>query len=150
MIMSNQLGDEFKLYIDTADDYDTPTWAEILDVGNFSRDRSKTEVEIPKRINHKVYLGGRSDPRVSFELSYDPANTNHTKLSNAIDSGAKVHLAVANGPIATDGTIYTHGWYLVKGPEDFSLDSPATISCEALPHAAAPDDEPPAKVTVST
>lgn len=148
--MSNKIGDDFLLYLDSASNYDTPTWVEQTDVGNLSEDPNPTMVEIPKRIGRKVYRSGRLDESITFDLSYDPANTSHATLRDAIRAGTHVHLAIADGAIATDGTIYYHGWYVLAGPEDHSLDAAATISVEAKPSATAAADEQPAKVTVST
>lgn len=147
--MANQIGDEFKLYYDSASNYSTPTWVEQVDIGNLALDPAPEQVEIPKRNGFKMYKKGRQDLSITFDISFDPANTSHTAMRDAIRAGTKIHLAVANGAIATIGTIYYHGWFMLVGPEDLSLDSPATISVEAKVHADSASDELPAKVTVS-
>lgn len=146
--MANQIGDDFKLYYDSASDFDTPTWVEQVDIGNLALDPAPEQVEIPKRNGFKMYKKGRQDLSITFDLSFDPANVSHTAMRDAIRSGAAVHLAVANGAIATAGTIYYHGMFMLVGPEDLSLDSAATISIEAKVHADSASTDLPAKVTV--
>lgn len=147
--MANKIGDDFALYLDSADDYDSPTWVEQVDIGNLALDPAPEQVEIPKRNGFKMYKKGRQDLTITFDVSYDPANASHGTIRDAIRSGAAVHLALADGAIATAGTIYYHGWFMLVGPEDNSLDSAAVISVEAKVHADSAATELPAKVTVA-
>jgi hypothetical protein len=130
------LGDEYELNLDTAStgagDYDTPTWAKQTSLGDIKFDDGNETPEIPKRIGFKVYKKGRSDFKLSFTMNYNPANTFHKKIRDAIRNGTRVHLGLAEGPIAS--TDYFHAWCLVTGPTDASLDSGATVEVEAMGH----------------
>ncbi len=58
------LGDDFRLYYDTADSYDSPTWVEQKSVGDIGFDPGNEQVEIPVRIAFKIYKkGGRCRSR---------------------------------------------------------------------------------------
>lgn len=129
---AEMLGDEFKLYYDTASSWASPTWVEQTSVGSLGLDPDFEAVEIPKRIPSKVYRGGRIDWRLTFTMNYDPTNTFHVAVRNAIRAKTKIHLAVGEGAIPT--TDYVHGWWLLKGGTDASLDEAATIEVEGMPH----------------
>lgn len=151
--MSELLGDDYELCLDTAStgagDYDTPTWAKQTSLGDIKFDTASEKPEIPKRIGTKVYKKGRDDWKLSFTMNFDPANTFHVKIRDAIRTGDKVHLGLFEGPNATAD--FHHAWFLLTGPLDASLDSPASYEVEGVPHhdMGAGDAEVPAFVAGS-
>lgn len=130
------LGDDYELALDTAasgaGSYSTPTWAKQTSLGDIKFDMANETPEIPKRIVTKVYKKGRGDWKLSFTMNFDPTNTFHVKVRDAIRTGARVHLAIAEGPIASAD--YHHAWWLLTGPLDASLDSAASYEVEAMCH----------------
>ncbi len=151
--MANLLGDDFKLYHDTATTditttWPTATWVEQKDVGDLGMDRAPTSVNIPRRgTKDKVYKRGQFDRRLTFSLNYDPADAFVTAIEAAIEAGSGIHLAIADGDISTSGTIYYHAnWVVVGDPLSAALDSGAAFEVELAPHADSFDE--PAKATV--
>ena len=150
--MSNELlGDDFKLYYDSASSFDSPTWVEQVSAGDLGFDPGIEQVEIPLRIAYKVYKKGRADWSLTFTMNYDPDNTFHTAVRDAITNGTKIHLAIADGDIDDDGN-YWHAWWFLSGPIDAALDSNANIEVEGKIHhdRGDGDDELPAFVEAST
>lgn len=131
--MTALLGDEFKLFYDSAGNFSTPTWVEQVDVSDIGWDTANEKVEIPRRVGFKTYKKGRSDLSFTFKMNIDPSNTFHKAMIAAIIAGTKVHLAIAPGLIAVGG--YWHGFFLLNGPVDAALDSPATVDIEGSVHA---------------
>lgn len=144
------LGDDFKLYWDSASDYDSPTWALQTSVGDLGFDPQNEQVPIPKRKAFKYYKKGRGDWTLSFQTNIDKSNAFHNAVRAAIDNGTAIHLAIADGPIATAGTEYHHAWWFLTGPTDGSLDTNANIEVEGKIHHDDGEygDEDPAAVTV--
>jgi hypothetical protein len=143
--MAELLGDDYKLFYDTASSFGTPTWVEEIGVGDIGFDTANEQVNIPKRTSHKLYKKGRSDLKFSFKMNVDVSSTFHKAVIGAINTGTKIHLAIAPGAIASGG--YWHGWFLLNGPLDASLDSAATYDVECKVHAD--DTSMPAFVTWS-
>ena len=150
--MSNELlGDDFKLYYDTEDDFDSPTWAEQQSVGDLGFDPGNEQVEIPKRKAFKYYKKGRADWTLTFTMNYDPDSTFHNAVRDAITDGTPIHLAIADGDM-DDGPNYWHAWWFLSGPLDAALDSNANIEVEGKIHHDNGDggDEDPTFVPAST
>ncbi len=130
--MSELLGDSFKVFYDTAASFSSPTWVEQISVGDVGYDTANEQVEIPKRTGFKQYKKGRSDLTFTFKMNLDPTNTFHTAIIASINDGTKKHLAIAPGAVAGGG--YWHGFFMLAGPVDASLDKAATIDVEAHVH----------------
>ena len=143
--MAELLGDDYKLFYDTASSFGSPTWVEQISVGDIGYDTANEQVNIPKRVAFKLYKKGRSDLKFSFKMNIDTSNTFHKAMVAAINGGTKIHLAISPGAIASGG--YWHGWFLLNAPLDASLDSAATFDVEAKVHAD--DTNMPAFVTFS-
>lgn len=132
--MSEMLGDDFTLNYDVDSNYSSPNWVKQTSVGDLQFDMANETPEIPKRIGTKVYKSGRQDWKLSITMNYDTGNTFHQAMRDAIRTGNRIHLAIAEGNIAVNTTDYWHAWWLVKGPLDASLDNPATYDIECMPH----------------
>lgn len=143
--MSNELlGDDFKLFWDSAEDFDSPTWVEIISVGDMGFEPGLEQVEIPIRIPFKVYKKGRADWSLTFTANVNPGNAYYNALLDAVNNGTKIHLAIGEGAMDDDPN-YWHAWFFVSGPIDASLDSPGTIDVEGKIHhdRGVGDDELP-------
>lgn len=147
---AEKLGDDFRLNYDANSNYGTPSWANQTSIGDLGFDFAGEQVEIPKRIGVKVYKGGRQDWELSFTMNYDANNTFHTAVRSAVENKSKIHLALSDGNIATNGTHYWHAWWLLTGPLDCSLDAPATIEIKGKCHhdTGTADAEIPAAATI--
>lgn len=144
------LGDDLKLYWDTAGSFSSPTWVEQISVGDIGRDPSNEQVEIPLRLPFKFYKKGRGDWSLTFTSNLDSTNTFHMAVLDAIDNGTPIHLAIALGDIEDGG--YWHAWWMLGGPTDGALDTNANIEVEGkLHHYRGPTDEDlPAFVELET
>lgn len=148
--MSDELlGDDLKLFWDTADNFDTPTWDDQISVGDIGFDSNNEQVEIPKRIPFKTYKKGRADWSLTFTSNIDKTNAFHMAVLEAITNGTPIHLALGLGEIAEGG--YWHAWWFLSAPIDASLDNPATMDVDGKCHhdLGEYDDEYPAFVELS-
>ena len=146
--MSDELlGDDFTLNWDQDSSYSYPNWLAAVSAGDLGFDPGNEQVEIPKRIAFKTYKKGRGDWALSFTMNYDPTNLFHIAVRNAITTGDKIHLAIADGDISTAN--YWHAWWFLSGPLDASLDTNANIEVEGKVHndTGSGDTELPAFVT---
>lgn len=147
--MTEMLGEDFELYYDSGDNYSSPTWGgEQCSVGDVGFDQGGENVEVPKRCGTKAYKKGRNDWRLTFTMNFEKDDTFHEAVRDAIRTGDPIHLALADGDIANNTTDYWHAWWLLSGPLDASLDTPATYEVEAMPHTnmGVNNDEVPAFV----
>jgi hypothetical protein len=129
-------GDDYLFYLDTAADWDTPTWALIKAVGDLSVDRVPSDVEIPERGMDTGHLQGHGDPVISFTLFEDKGDTNVEALIAAIHDGTMKHIAVSRGPIATAANKYWHMESVLLGaPVSAGRGEPSSYEVEAKRHA---------------
>lgn len=127
------LGDDFSLFWDSNDDWDSPSWVAQISVGDIGMDHANEQVEIPLRIAVKVYKKGRGDWSLTFTSNYDRSNAFHMAVRDAIRTGDPIHLAFADGD-DIETADYTHAWWMLSGPIEASLDNPASIDVEAKVH----------------
>ena len=133
-------GDDYKLYLDTANSWDTPTWVEIKAASELTLDRVPADVEVPERGEDTGHLHGKADPVISFTLLEDAGDANVETLIAAIhnddNSTNMVHLAVSRGDIATATTKYWHMEAVLLGaPLSAGRGEPASYDVEAKRHA---------------
>jgi hypothetical protein len=129
-------GADYKLYLDTAGNWASPTWVEISAVGDITVDPQKADVSIPERGLETGHLHGHGDPVFGFTLYEDVGNANIETLIAAIHSGAMVHLAVSRRNIATGGSKYHHLEAVLYGsPLAAGRDDPSSWEVQAMRHA---------------
>lgn len=132
--MSNELlGDDFRLFWDSADNWDSPTMVEVISIGDLGFDPAGEQVEIPIRIRTKVYKKGRGDWTLSFTLNYDPDDPFCLAAIDAVNNGTKIHLAFADGATFADANVW-EAWWMLTGPIDAALDTNASIDVEGKVH----------------
>lgn len=141
------LGDDYRLYWDNSDNFDTPTWVWQRNLGDMALADSGEQVEIPIRYNKKYYKKGRQDTELTFTMNYHATETFLVHVRDHIRSGVRIHLAIAEGDITT--TDYFHAWWILTGPADFSLDAPATYAVSARLSIHFASDEEPAYVVAT-
>lgn len=134
------LGDDFRLFWDSDNDWDSPDWNEQISIGDLGFDPKSEQVEIPKRIATKTYKKGRGDWTLSFTMNYDKTNTFHMACRDAWTNGTKIHLAIADGD-SMDDNDYWHANWMLSGPLNASLDSGASIDIEGKCHFDTGDDD---------
>lgn len=130
-------GDDVFLFVDTADDYSSPTWVKLVECGDIDFDASHVEVEVNKRTPTKTAVGGRQEWSLSATVNVAPGDTLWEKIKSAKESKGKIHLAFAYGDIADNSIDYYHAWWFLRGSGSFQLDTQATISIEGKPHGCA-------------
>jgi len=146
------LGHEFKAYRDTADSFGSPTWAEMTRVIDVEPTLERTKVEVLSRAsNFKKVRAGMIEETVDIKIGYrkDGAtlNTDVAEFDSSLLDGSSVHLALADGAIATTGTIYRHAeWVVLSKSKPEEQDNEAVITYTL---AIADTDNDPATVTVS-
>jgi hypothetical protein len=106
-----------------------PTWVEQKNLGDLGLNDSGEQVEIPVRYPWKFYKKGRQDTELTFTMNYHPTEAFHQYVRDHIRTGDKAHFAVSEGNIASSD--YFHAWWILTGPEDMSLDAPATFAVSA-------------------
>lgn len=150
------LGEELKPYYDSAANHgltawSSSTWVAVNDSGDGGLDRAPKSVEIKKRnTKHTKYLQGRFDQRLTLSVNYKEDNAFVEAIETAIAAGTDLHMAWADGPIATVGTNYWHADYVIvsaPGPSG-TFDEGSTIELELAPWAHSVNE--PAKVTVAS
>jgi hypothetical protein len=108
-------GDDYRLYLDTADTWATPTWVEIKACGNIEVDDGIAEIAVPERSASTGYMHGSKDPGITFELFEDDSDTNVGTLITALQDGSQVHLAVCNGDESVAGNRLVHAECVLFG-----------------------------------
>jgi hypothetical protein len=148
------LGEEFRIYLDTSANHGatvwaTPTWVEQKNVGDIGLDRAPKSAEIKKRgSSHTKYKQGRFDQRLTLSVNYKEDDALVEAIEAAIAAKTDLHIAVADGVIATIGTNYWHADYTVVGcPLSGTFDEGSTIELELAPWADSINE--PAKVSVT-
>lgn len=98
-------GADYKLYLNTGT-YGTPTWVEIVAVGDIDVNSNPDDVEVPERGMDMGHLQGEDDPEITFTLFEDAGNANVETLIAACYSGTMKEIAVSRGVKATTGVIW--------------------------------------------
>jgi hypothetical protein len=120
--------------------YASPTWVTIKACGDIACDLNPDDVVVPERGANTGHLNGEPDPSFTFSLYEDAGDANVEALIAAIYSGAMIHLAVSNGPIATSGTKYLHMECVLRAPVGANRADPATFDVTAMKHANSDND----------
>jgi len=100
------LGSEFPIYRNTGTD-EAPTWSEVTCLKDVTVNRPLTKVQMSTRASarHK-YKPGYADLEVSATLVHMPSDANYVAIMAAYWAKTSIEIALADGPIATEGTQY--------------------------------------------
>lgn len=103
--MGYQVGQDFKAYYD-ATGVDTPTWIEMSDVEDVTEENGKAVGTVKNRASaYEKALGGQRTMSGTLKQTYDKASTAQLALLAAYEGDSVFGLAIADGDIATPGTI---------------------------------------------
>ena len=128
-------GDEWRLYLDTASNWSSPTWAQIKAFVDPTIDPEKGDVEINEQNEDTGHLHGSGNPSLGFTLILDKGDANvETLIANSLN-GAITHLALSRGDISVNTTKYWHMESLLNAPLAASRGSVASLDMTARRHA---------------
>lgn len=134
MAETSFLGHEFKLYRDTADNWSTPTWSEMTRVIDVEPSLDRTKVEVLSRAsNWKKARAGMIEEAMDVKIGYrkdgTTLNADVAEFETSLLDGTSMHLAGADGVIATTGTRYRHAeWIVLTKSKPEEQDSEAVIT----------------------
>ena len=97
--MATSTGRECTLSINTADDYDSPTWVVVTIAKDVSVSRSVDKLEDNCRAAgaYKQYLPGLIDLSVDLEVCHRNADSNWNLIENAILNGTTLDIMILDG-----------------------------------------------------
>ena len=146
--MADKIGDDFKLYRDTADSWASPTWSEVTQADDLGLDHGPNGVAIQKRGRDITYKQGKKDQKLSTSVVYDSADAHVTEFEAHLDDGGDMHMAIADGNIATSGTSYWHAEMVLIGfSEGLNIGDAAKYDLELGVSANTTND--PARATIA-
>lgn len=130
-------GYEAKTYYDSAGNTATPTWVELKNVQNCNEPSDMTEVEVNSRASkRKRFIAGLESAPLEFDYLYVQGGTDakFNFLIAKYRNRQPIHMAVADGNIATDGTYYIRDWYqITKAEKKGELEGAVVYSFRAVP-----------------
>lgn len=144
----SKLGLDCKLYRNTAS-WASPTW-DLVDCVDVTVNLDRNAVAAPSRASAwNKYLPGLKNMSLDVKLNADPADTDQAALQAAYEAGTVIGMAVADGAIATSGTKYLKGDYIVtKFQRGEPLEGVVPIDVTLQPAASSVND--PTFVTVGS
>lgn len=134
MAETSFLGHEFKLYRDTASSWGSPTWSEMTRVIDVEPTLDRTKVEVLSRAsNWKKARAGMIEEAMDVKIGYrkdgSTLNADVAAFETSLLDGTSMHLAAADGAIATTGTRYRHAeWIVLTKSKPEEQDSEAVIT----------------------
>lgn len=111
--MAEKAGLDCELYRNTAT-WASPTWNVCDNVIDVTIPFARTKIEVKRRgSDYKKYLGGLIDAPVTVKMIADEAETDYMAFKAAFLAKTAVNLAIADGAIATAGTVYHKADFVV-------------------------------------
>lgn len=128
--------------------YSSPTWSSVLAVKDLTVPGEATKIDKSSRASiFKQYTMGQIALSLSFGLIRDDDKTSYTAFRTAFLGRTTVDLAIADGVIATTGTIYMRMQLgVAKFEEKQGLEGAIEADVELVPTDGV--THPPAMVTV--
>lgn len=121
MAKNYKRGSDLKLYYMSGGSWGTPTWTEVQAVSDLDVSSNPDDIAFPVRGLGTGHKQGQTDPEITFTLHYDKGDASVIDLIDAMQDGTVVTLAVADGAIATGGTVY---WKMECCLSGFQLTAP--------------------------
>lgn len=104
--MSKQIGLDMKLYRNTGS-FAIPVWTLIDNCRDLSAPDSMSEADVSRRASqYRQTEPALRDFSIEFEMVQDATDTNFTSIRTAYAARTLIEFALADGLIATVGTIY--------------------------------------------
>lgn len=99
-------GKDFKLYRNTDTPYDNdPTWAEVTNVRDLTRNREKALADASTRASsYRQQVPTLKDLSLDFQMVYDPDDTHLIAFEDAYEADELIELLILDGPISTVGS----------------------------------------------
>ena len=132
--MGAKRGLDKKLYRNTGSS-GSPVWDLVPNVKDLTATRTRTKGDASSRGSEiKMQRGALQEVTVAFKMVDDPTDTDLTAFLDAYDAATSFEVALADGAIATTGTIYRR--YTVEvfdTSAEEPLDGVSEISIELAP-----------------
>jgi hypothetical protein len=148
MAKDHSKGDEWRLYLDTADNFASPTWAQIKAFVDPGVDPEKADIEITPQNEETGHLQGPGNPVFTFTLQDDKGDANVQEIIDALYSGVMIHLAISRGNIATATVKYYHMECCLFAPMSAPRGAVSSHEVEARRHGNS--DNPLTRATVAS
>lgn len=134
--MGYQVGRDFKAYYD-ATGVETPTWIEMTDIEDVTEENSKSTATIKNRASkYEKALAGQHTMSGTLKQTYDKTSTAQLALLAAYEGDTVFGLAIADGPIATSGTIAMQLDALITSHQrSQGIDDASSLENAFVPHA---------------
>jgi hypothetical protein len=115
-----QAGRDKKLYYNSASTYASPTYVLIDRVGDVNRSGQKATTDVDMRASENtITVYGNMKREITFTY-YKKKGANDTvfnKLLDSYENNTVLDIVMADGPIATAGTVYDRGPFIVSQME---------------------------------
>jgi len=137
MAKDYQRGVDWYLYLDTADNWSTPTWVRVDAVEDIDVADNADDIAAPVRGLATGHLKGHNDPSITFTLHVDRGDTDVETLITRMGTGAKTHIAVGNTADITvsDASVYYHIEAVLMGRElTAPMSGVSSLSVRAFRH----------------
>lgn len=133
--MAYQAGHSFKAYYSTGS-VSSPTWTELTDVEDVTEDNSINVATVKNRgSKYERGIAGQHIMAGTLRQTYDKASTGQLAILAAYEAGSVLPLAIADGPIATTGTIAMQLDALITSfNRSQGLDDAAVVESAFVPH----------------
>lgn len=141
--MGNKVGIDHKLFRNSAS-FASPTWDEIINCRDLNIPDFFDEVEVRRRgAAIKQFEPGQRELDLTWEMIWDPADTDFTAIQTAYVAKNLIELAFADGAIGTSGTTGSGGTAgvvftrveckIIRWEKQFTMDGAAIVSVQARP-----------------
>ncbi len=129
-------GSVFKLYYD-ASGVGGSTWTLLGDVEVVEETAERASGKVKNRASaYEKSLPGQTNLAGSFRMTYNKGSAAITAIQTAFEGGTVIGLAIADGPIATSGTLtWLIDAVILSMPRTQDLDDPSTVSVGYDVHA---------------
>lgn len=123
------VGLDLILYYNSSNSYNTPSWTALSTVKDLNTPFEKDKAQAFARLSPiKQHVRGLKGLPLDFNILRDLTLTDWATLQASFTADTILDMAIANGPIATNGTIYFRADYMVFG---FKVNEPLSEASTA-------------------
>ncbi len=123
------VGLDLILYYNSSNSYNTPTWTALSTVKDLNLPFEKDKAQAFARLSAaKQHVRGLKAFPLEFNILRDLVLSDWATLQASYTADTVLDMAIANGPIATNGTIYFRADYMVFG---FKINEPLSEASTA-------------------
>lgn len=114
--MTVPVGLDLVLYYNASNSYNSPSWTALSTVKDLKWPFEKDKAQAFARLSGlKQHVRGLKGVPLEFNILRDLVLTDWATLQASFTADIVLDMAIANGPIATNGTIYFRADYMVFG-----------------------------------